>query len=1004
MGCSHSHVSNDNAPKEPSAKANLSSPQTTKISNIIDPKPPENPQTNQNFPREQVDDQKQINFSSGLVFMDHSKPSEDINIQNIFNLIKRNDFLAFTQLVNQFYNSDPSKFYQVHYLKGMWESNPLMVAMQYKQLEFIDFLMKQYPPKDYSVWNELNEKGASIILFAVMEGLLEEVKYLVSKNVTVDILPSKDMIYNPLRDFSQYSTPLSVAIVNNRISIIKFILDQNLCDINHVFSFSILKSKRKKSTTIQSQPNSTCLTPLLLAASYGQYLIIQELIRRNCDYTVKDSDQMNLWHHLVYYKPSNSNSNSSVASDPLDSDQILNEPFSKLTNYQIMKLLLNIPIDLDNDIINLTYNNTLLSNEVLRSEDCNGDSLLHLACETKQLELVRLLLLLGSDPNQINSINHNAPLHIAINKRSTDIIKLLVQFKADITLDVQDSNIPTPFEAAKKKFPPTSEINIFLELTLKSIEITKPQPLEQDDLNKIPLEYHENKEEIESTDNKIQISIPTPTKGDVVMPFIEASSPNTSPGQHEVLQMNQTMIYFDHSTPTSGEYDLNTSSFSENSSPSPLVLRGTMRATFGSPNPLDKSHIQVHDFDSTSYLATINETMFISPSNDDEKHTNEESVKDPIDNNYDDLLINMLTTGSQGKLDDYINRTAEEYTSNNEEEGDENDEDGFNSEGAKKYPPMKFISSKREDHMPEDDILQNFSSSRAEKKQFIQWSDKINHPTEASINSNHESRGYVNPNNIIFDTVPRMEEELADAEDYIDEEVLRSIDHLYNKKKDQFGKHLVGYHDSTKSEVSPKNPKLTDIHNILPTDSDLEENDEEKGESNKSDNEIVTEVIKKANSPTKKKPKSKKRKDSTSNASPYTKPNPIVPNQRNSIISKVEEKVDSSIVTKHTPKPPTNPTQPKPTFRRSHVIVTSQSNTDPAKPSSTSASNPSSAPSTQKPHPPQQNSHSSKNPSKPTEAITNHTEDKGIKQRRPTRVKSIVHPSAPLSAPQDFVF
>lgn len=64
----------------------------------------------------------------------------------------------------------------------------------------------------------------------------------------------------------------------------------------------------------------------------------------------------------------------------------------------------------------------------------DGRSILHLAIFRDDLLKMRILLKYGSNVNQQDSLLKEAPLHLAIRYKSSKVIKLLIDYRADLTL------------------------------------------------------------------------------------------------------------------------------------------------------------------------------------------------------------------------------------------------------------------------------------------------------------------------------------------------------------------------------------------------------------------------------------------------------------------------------------------------------------------------------------------------------------------------------------------
>jgi len=93
--------------------------------------------------------------------------------------------------------------------------------------------------------------------------------------------------------------------------------------------------------------------------------------------------------------------------------------------------------------------------------DVMGNSLLHLAAENGNLEIVKIILnkMGNPDPSKIKNYFETTPLHYAAKNKSSDILFFLAQFSSDA--NVKNYNGRTPLDYAKTY---NSEENIkFLE-------------------------------------------------------------------------------------------------------------------------------------------------------------------------------------------------------------------------------------------------------------------------------------------------------------------------------------------------------------------------------------------------------------------------------------------------------------------------------------------------------------------------------------------------------------
>ena len=110
--------------------------------------------------------------NEGLIYVEATD-----NSSNLFAAIKRGDLTTVQQMLGVYETNEgdatPNVIKvakNVNNLLGMWNSTPLIVAVQYGQLEIANLLLAE--PKLGNL-NHINEKGASVLLYACMEGQTE---------------------------------------------------------------------------------------------------------------------------------------------------------------------------------------------------------------------------------------------------------------------------------------------------------------------------------------------------------------------------------------------------------------------------------------------------------------------------------------------------------------------------------------------------------------------------------------------------------------------------------------------------------------------------------------------------------------------------------------------------------------------------------------------------------------------------------------------------------------
>jgi ankyrin repeat protein len=276
--------------------------------------------------------------------------------------------------------------------------------------------------------NHMNEKGASALLFACMEGQAGIVAKLLSMDscqvAKLSVSPSS-AIYNPAIDKNAVYTPLAVACVNGHTDIVAMLLDtaskvdRAVTDadaagyskdgdpsrdvdgdtVNERFSFSITKSVLKKKSNAGGGGGSTTgpifATPLLVACAHGRTHLVGHLLQRPLiDVTVVDTEQSTALHHAIRS--------------------------GKDTAMPVLEIFKHSPLLADADFKSL-----------LHLSDINGDTCLHLACELVLVDVARWLISQGALVNVVSTVSGLTPLHIAVKKRKADLVTLLLSHAAD---------------------------------------------------------------------------------------------------------------------------------------------------------------------------------------------------------------------------------------------------------------------------------------------------------------------------------------------------------------------------------------------------------------------------------------------------------------------------------------------------------------------------------------------------------------------------------------------
>eukprot|EP00599_Poterioochromonas_sp_BG-1_P009435 CAMPEP_0173152752 /NCGR_PEP_ID=MMETSP1105-20130129/12432_1 /TAXON_ID=2985 /ORGANISM="Ochromonas sp., Strain BG-1" /LENGTH=972 /DNA_ID=CAMNT_0014068517 /DNA_START=108 /DNA_END=3026 /DNA_ORIENTATION=+ len=386
---------------------------------------------------------REINFTSGLIFTEAlpehtSLPNTEsdgalLDESSIFRMIKKGDSALLREFLTVYGRQRPT--HDIHLIQGMWGSSPLMVAIQYNQKDIIDLLLSHLPREEAdsaltsftrSVLNAKNEKGATLFHYAVMEGMVSLIERLLSPPYLADVdrevlfAGSSEGIYNSMYDVSLVCSPFSIAVMNGHVEIFHRLAALAPSPLYSPLPFAVTMKNQQKKLMLKGGTGGgggglTGVTSLLLAISYGQMRIIKELLQLAATgsslshlLAAADSDGCNLFHYL---------SRLTTKIDVEESDALSTRFNTTLLSVQIFRLF-----------------QPLQSSDVtlLNSRDTSGNTPLHLACEVmKEVELMRLYLENGADASAFNDVSGLTPLHIAVKKRATEVVRCLLDFNAD---------------------------------------------------------------------------------------------------------------------------------------------------------------------------------------------------------------------------------------------------------------------------------------------------------------------------------------------------------------------------------------------------------------------------------------------------------------------------------------------------------------------------------------------------------------------------------------------
>lgn len=342
---------------------------------------------------------------SGLVFHE-----QQINTDNLISLCKKGKEQDIRELLGKV-GIDVN-------VKGMWSNTPLIVACQYGHESIALFLLEN----DKIDVNHTNDNGATALLYACIEGMGNVVKRLLL--LTAQVNPPPSIVYNPSTDRSNFMSPLSAAVINGHLELVGALLDAG-SDVNCTLQ---LKNEYVKDSSTLVQGVSV----LMLACRHQREDIITELVKRGADQGQRDSDGCSIIHYACR---------------------------SGTSSHKVLGAIMSCII---------------VPPSLICATDHANNTALHIACENKCIPAAKILLESSLfvapstvEPSEssttdtaidisayVNTLNSAglSPLHIAVKKRSAELVKLLLDNKADphVKQSGVEKGSPSAYEMALK--------------------------------------------------------------------------------------------------------------------------------------------------------------------------------------------------------------------------------------------------------------------------------------------------------------------------------------------------------------------------------------------------------------------------------------------------------------------------------------------------------------------------------------------------------------------------
>ena len=295
------------------------------------------------------------------------------------------------------------------------------------------------PDSEQVIWNNLmslyeagisTDETAAILLRAVEKKQIKIVGNLVEKGVKLNITNiqrKNNIIDKGYSGISSYKKPLlAIAIDNNDISMVNFLIKQNYVNIN--------------------EADYDGFTPLMIAVSNFHYEICKLLIENGANLKIKN------WKNKTAYDIAVDNQNKEIISLFTTENRKPKQATSILINMSQLYFYENF------DSIIATYNNQKLSKIRLEATLSKFEKHavhympLNFLAYFNDCKKGEALLAKGMDPNMTdkNCLNGlSSPLHNAVFRNNIDFIKLLFTYNANPNIQSEQGCTPLMIASSK---------------------------------------------------------------------------------------------------------------------------------------------------------------------------------------------------------------------------------------------------------------------------------------------------------------------------------------------------------------------------------------------------------------------------------------------------------------------------------------------------------------------------------------------------------------------------
>ena len=270
---------------------------------------------------------------------------------------------------------------------------PMFTACDRGQISVVKYLIETL----HACKDVRNMYDNNALHVASINGNLPLVKYFI-----------EDLHFDPHIRGNENKTLIHLACVDDRYDVIKYLVEEKHLDVDDADDLG--------------------KTGLHRAAFFGHYRLVEYFLKHNCNYMLKDKEGKTALHYACMYKRI----------------PVINILLHQLKHFD------DLPRDNDGKTPihtaaqngNLEGLKYLLETEHLDSEikDFQGKTPLHVACQAGRSNIVNYLC--SSKLSNINALDFlgNTPLILSCQSQNLEILKILIQFKANTEIINADNN------------------------------------------------------------------------------------------------------------------------------------------------------------------------------------------------------------------------------------------------------------------------------------------------------------------------------------------------------------------------------------------------------------------------------------------------------------------------------------------------------------------------------------------------------------------------------------